>query len=763
MSVLRGGAALATGLVLLAGPAGAFDLRAELAAAPTGATIRVPAGEHVGPLGIDRPVTLLGEPGAVIRGGGKGDVIRITAPDVTVRGLAIRGTGTSLDRENAGITVLADRARIEENVLEDVLFGVYLKNAADCVIRGNRIHGMDLDLARRGDGIRIWYSDRCAIEDNEVTASRDVVIWFSTDVLIRNNTVRNGRYGLHFMYSDGNRIEDNRLEGNSVGAFLMYSRNLHLERNVFLANRGPSGYGIGLKDMDGVEVRDNRFLGNRIGVYIDNSPWSVDVYDHFARNVIAYNDIGVAFQPAVQRNVFRDNAFLENQEQVAVLGAGDFHGNDFTVEGRGNFWSDYRGYDLDEDGLGDVPYRAESLFENLVDRETKLRLFLYGPAQQAIELAARAVPAIQPVPKLTDTHPLMAPVPVRAASLPVPSGRPLAAVSAALLAGCALMLAGVRRRRPRAGDTPDIAREAGAEPAGGEPVVRVRGLVKRFGKFAAVDGLDFGVARGEAVALWGSNGAGKTTAIRCVLGLLRYEGEIRVADLDVRRDGKDVRRALGYVPQELALQDDLGTLETVEFFARLKNVPRSRARTVLAEVGLDEHVHKRIGELSGGMKQRVALAVALLADPPVLVLDEMTSNLDAAARDGFLDLLAGQRERGKTILFTSHRLGEVQALADRVLVLERGRLVMECVPTALPERLGHRARLELLLPEEERARAAALLAARGFDARRNGGAAVRVSVRSAEKLDVLRCLEEAGLRLEDFHLESEAGTGREGS
>jgi nitrous oxidase accessory protein len=763
---LAGAGAGVAGAVLAGiAPAAAFDLQAELRRAAPGATLTVPAGEHPGPFALDRPVTLAGAPGAVLQGTGKGDVLKIVAPDVTLRGLLIRGTGTSLDQENAGITVLADRVTIEDCVLEDVLFGVYLKDAEDCVIRRNRIRGMELELARRGDAIRIWHSDRCVIEDNEVHDARDVVIWFSGDVRISRNTVRRGRYGLHFMYSDSNHIEDNWLEGNSVGAFLMYSRNLHLERNVFLGNRGPSGYGIGLKDMDGVIAHDNRFLGNRVGIYLDNSPSSVDIHDTYERNVLAYNDIGVAFLPAVRRNAFVDNSFLENQEQVAVLGSGDFHGNDFTVDGRGNFWSDYAGYDLDGDGVGDVPYRAESLFESLVDREKMLRLFLYGPAQQAVELAARAMPVFKPRPKVTDTSPLTTPVSVDAPPLPGRPARPLGLLSAGLFLGSLLALGGAAGRSgKRAAARPAAVPAAGpaSAPVPDGPVVRVRGLVKRFGRFAAVDGLDLDVAPGEALALWGHNGAGKTTAIKCLLGLLPCRGEIRVAGRDLRRDGKGVRRALGYVPQELTLHDDLRTRETVAFYARLKKVAAARVGEVLEEVGMTAHARKRISELSGGMKQRVALAIALLADPPVLVLDEMTSNLDAASRRGFLELLSRQRERGKTILFTSHRLEEVQRLADRVLVLENGRTVHECAPDRLAETLGLRARLHLRIADADLAPALERLAGGGFEAWRNGGPGIHVRVAPEQKAGVLRCLDAAGLRVLDFELENDSRASRPG-
>lgn len=432
---------------------GGFDLRGAIATAREGATIRVPAGTYEGGIVIDRAVTLLGGGEAIIDGGGDGDVLRIEAPDVTIRGFILKNTGISLDRENAAVTVLAPRTTIEDNVLRDVLFGIYLKKAGDSVIRNNVIGGKELDVARRGDAIRLWYSPDVVIENNIVSKSRDVVMWFSSGVELRRNHVTDGRYGLHFMYSDGNVLEGNRLEHNSVGAFLMYSRDLVLRRNLFAHNRGPSGYGIGLKDMDGIVAEDNAFVGNRVGVYLDNSPWSMDKYDHFRRNIFAYNDIGLVFQPSVKRNYFTENVFVENIEQVGVLGGGDFKGNKFTVDGRGNFWSDYAGYDLDDDGIGDLPYVSQSLFEDLMDREPKLRMFLFSPAQQAVEMAAKAFPVVQPRPKFQDTAPLMNPVPPRADFGDAPRPWTMFAFAGGLLGVAGLVLASARRERESADTT----------------------------------------------------------------------------------------------------------------------------------------------------------------------------------------------------------------------------------------------------------------------------------------------------------------------
>ena len=224
-------------------------------------------------------------------------------------------------------------------------------------------------------------------------------------------------------------------------------------------------------------------------------------------------------------------------------------------------------------------------------------------------------------------------------------------------------------------------------------MLSIRNLTKRYPRpgrawwsdetITAVEEVSFELAPGDAVALWGVNGAGKTTVLKCLLGLLACEGELRLNGFDLRRDGRAARRFLGYVPQELAFHNDLTVAESCRFYARLKGVGEARIPVVLAQVGLTGQEKKAVGALSGGMKQRLALALALLADPPVLLLDEPTSNLDADTRDDFVALLLQLRNGGKTLLFTSHYADEVTRLAARVLVLRDGRLVAEGAPAEI--------------------------------------------------------------------------------
>lgn len=401
----------------LAGAAGAWSPQARadsiaalMAAAPDGGTVVVPAGVYRERVRVDRTLTLEAQGHVVIDGGGGGDVVEILAPGVVLRGFVVRGTGTDLDRENAAVRVLAPQAVIERNVIEDALFGVDLRGAPGSVVRGNCIGGKRLGVSRRGDVLRLWRCDGTVIEGNVFEDGRDAIVWYSADVRIAGNVARACRYGLHLMFADQVTIEGNELTGNSVGVYAMYSRGLAVRGNRFVRNRGPSGYGLGLKEADQFVVEENVFVGNRAGTYLDGSPFSPQGTGRFRRNTFAFNDVGMLFLPSVRGNEVVENNFVENLEQVAVAGRGDARGNRFWDGERGNFWSNYTGYDGDGDGIGDFVHEPGTLFENLMAREPGLRLFLFGPAQRAVEFVARAVPVIRPAPILEDEAPLIRPV-----------------------------------------------------------------------------------------------------------------------------------------------------------------------------------------------------------------------------------------------------------------------------------------------------------------------------------------------------------------
>lgn len=379
--------------------------------AENGDVIKVGKGVYTERITVDKSVKLIGINRPELNGNGDGTVVKIEASDVVLEGFLVKATGSSLSMEDCAIEAEnSPGILVHNNILEDVLFGIYIKNSPDSIISNNVIRGKNLSLPDRGDGIRLWYSSNTQILNNKLFNTRDLVIWWSSNTLIKRNEVRNGRYGLHYMYSNHNHFEHNLFEGNAVGGFLMYSNDIKFIENIFAKNQGlASGYGVGFKDLDNIIADRNIFIDNRIGIYADNSPHSVNSWNEINNNVVAFNDIGVSLMPSIERNLVTKNSFIENYEQVEIRGGGKLKGNKWYKNERGNYWSNYSGYDINKDGTGDIPFIYESLFENIIDKNPKLRLFIYSPATQAIELASQAVPVIKPIPKLTDKYPLSLP------------------------------------------------------------------------------------------------------------------------------------------------------------------------------------------------------------------------------------------------------------------------------------------------------------------------------------------------------------------
>jgi len=284
------------------------------------------------------------------------------------------------------------------------------------------------------------------------------------------------------------------------------------------------------------------------------------------------------------------------------------------------------------------------------------------------------------------------------------------------------------------------------------PQINVTRVSKAYKKLLVLQDVSFDAYPGEALALWGANGAGKTTLLKAILGLIDVKGQILVDGCDVRRQGKLARSYIGYVPQEFVFYD-MRANETMEFYARLKRIGEARIPLLLEQLGLAGHAEKAVSALSGGLRQRLALAVALLADPPILVLDEPMANLDTRLRREYLGLLLGLRKQGKTILFASHRFEEVSYLANRALVLEIGQPAQMLSIAALRERCLPELELILWVADDNRPAALSCLLSEGFDAHMNGRGTVVVRVPEGRKMQPLQRLQACQIPVLDFDLE----------
>lgn len=381
---------------------------AAIAAAQPGDTIRVQAGTYVSDLVLDKPLTLEGVGRPIIRGSGRGSVVVVLADRCTVRGFVIERSGGDLQQEHSGILLKSSHNRVEENELRDVLYGIYLFHSQGNTIRRNVIRGRnELELGERGAGLHLWNSPGNLIEENTIVEARDgMYIQSSHGNLIRRNRIFHLRYGLHYMFSDANQFEDNLFSHNVAGAAIMYSKRIEFRRNAFIHNRGFSSFGILFQDCEECRAEENVIVDNAVGIFLEALRRST-----FCRNLIAENDVAMQMFSSADENVFSDNNFIENLSPLHLIGKRTT--TRWEQNGRGNFWSDYEGYDLDGDGIGDVPHKIQNVFEYLEGNYPRLRLYLNSPAAQALAVAEKTFPVIQGSPEV-DRAPLM-----KAVELPV--------------------------------------------------------------------------------------------------------------------------------------------------------------------------------------------------------------------------------------------------------------------------------------------------------------------------------------------------------
>lgn len=283
-------------------------------------------------------------------------------------------------------------------------------------------------------------------------------------------------------------------------------------------------------------------------------------------------------------------------------------------------------------------------------------------------------------------------------------------------------------------------------------MIKVTDVTKKFGSVVAVDSVSLNIERGESVALLGANGAGKSTLIKCILGLLDYEGKIEIQNRDIKENLKLSKSLIGYVPQE-PLFYDMKTINILDFFGSIRRVDRKRVKSILNLVGLEGHKNKLSSELSGGMRQRLSFAVGLLSDPLVLVLDEPTSNLDANARGDFLNLVKTHKDKGKTVLFSSHRLDEVYYLADRVLFMKSGKVILDEKPENLQTSLGIKVNMNLRIPEGRVDEAMVVLTKEGFGNISRNGSGIYVEVERGKRALPFEKLIKSNIPIDDFSVQ----------
>ena len=429
---------------------GAGNAMAALTAAAPGDTVLLARGVHPGPILVRTRVVLRGEPGALIHGGGTGTAMRVGAAGTVVEDLAVSTSGTRVLTIDSGLQIVSAPGTIVRRVrMENVLYGVYVERSdgvrvEDCRLRG-RVPPLKED--GEGNGIHLWYTHRPEIRGNDVGGFADAIYlsFVNGAAVSRNRLERNGRYGLHTMYCQDSHLTGNHFNRNAAGCAIMFSNRLLVVDNDFWRNRGPRTYGLLLRDCSDGDFTGNRMVDNTIAVFMDNSN-----RNRIQGNLVENNGWGVLMFSSCAGNRISGNSFVHNDYAISL----DMRRTDnrFDDDARGNYWSENAAYDLDADGVSDVPYSPVSAFSFVSKQYPDLSILARSPAVAALAVAERVVPALRPSAAV-DRFPLVRPP--RATGTGVPRRDPArAGLAGGAAAGFALLaLAGLATiaRAPRAG------------------------------------------------------------------------------------------------------------------------------------------------------------------------------------------------------------------------------------------------------------------------------------------------------------------------
>jgi len=347
---------------------------------------------------IKKKLVLIGINYPIINGQLNGDIIIIAADSVIIRGLKIINTGTANMDDPAGLKFFDSKyCLIENNILDQTFFGIHFSNSAHNTVRNNVLTSKAEREYMTGNGIHLWKCKNNLIEGNTISGHRDgIYLEFVTNTKAVNNLIfENKRYGLHFMFSHDNEYLHNTFRKNGAGAAVMYTRNVTMMYNVFDQNQGPATYALLLKDISDSRVAYNKFIGNTTAIYMEGSSRNT-----FSKNLFKQNGSAIKLMASCDDNLFEFNNFMGNTFDMSTNGSVVLN----TL--RFNYWDKYEGYDLNRDGIGDVPYRPINLYGTVVERIPPAIVLWRSMMVIMLDRAEKALPAITPE-NMKDNNPKM--------------------------------------------------------------------------------------------------------------------------------------------------------------------------------------------------------------------------------------------------------------------------------------------------------------------------------------------------------------------
>ena len=347
---------------------------------------------------VNKSVTIFGEEGSVIDGNNKGNILRITSDNFVLRDLKIINVAVSYTKDYAAVKVVrCKNFTIENVVLDQIFFGILIEKSHNGKILNNTLSSTAKDEANSGNGIHIWHSSNMEVVGNEVYGMRDGIYFeFVTESKINDNFSHNNiRYGLHFMFSNNDTYFNNEFKNNGAGVAVMFSKFITMYQNKFTHNWGSASYGLLLKEIYDTQIYNNIFEENTIGIKGEGCTRITYKNNTFIRNGWAIKIAGACYA-----NLFEQNDFLHNSLDLAY----NSKVNDNKFDN--NYWSEYTGYDIDKDGVGDIPYRPVKLFSYIVNKTPEALVLLRSLFVDIINFSEKVSPVFTP-DDLMDNNPIM--------------------------------------------------------------------------------------------------------------------------------------------------------------------------------------------------------------------------------------------------------------------------------------------------------------------------------------------------------------------
>ena len=375
------------------------SVRQAIEASTSGDTITVHGGIYKeGNILINKSITLMGKDWPVLDGDKKYEVLSIKANHVFITGFKIQNSGFASLDDPGGIKVYdSHHVRIAGNDLYDNFFGIYLQYSRHCVVEGNMIKAFGTEEQKIGNGIHCWKSDSLQIIGNKISGHRDGIYFefVKESIIWRNISEDNIRYGLHFMFSNDDAYITNLFRRNGAGVAVMFTKNVKMFNNTFEDNWGDAAHGLLLKEISDSYIFNNRFAGNTSGIYMEGTN-RITV----EKNIFRDNGWGMKIQASCMDNIIKENNFQRNTFDVSTNGSLVLN----TFEN--NYWDKYEGYDIDRNGIGDVPYRPLSLFSVIVEKNPPTMLLYRSFIVTLLDRSEKIIPTLTP-DNFIDESPLM--------------------------------------------------------------------------------------------------------------------------------------------------------------------------------------------------------------------------------------------------------------------------------------------------------------------------------------------------------------------